>query len=55
MMKSSGARIVPIVCSVVLDFGIQATIQSMEMQSGQQSKNARKVIRPDKYPYFAFP
>ncbi len=50
MMKSSSARIVTIVCLVVLVFGIQATIQSMEMQDGQQLENARQVIQPDKYP-----
>ena len=54
-MKSSSVRIATIVCLVVLLFGVQATIQSMEMQSGQQSKSARKVIKPEAYPYFGLP
>ena len=48
-MKSSSVRIATIVCLVVLLFGVQATIQSMEMQSGQQSASARKVITPEGY------
>ncbi len=48
-MKSSSVRIATIVCLVVLLFGVQATIQSMEMQSGEQSASARKVIIPEGY------
>ena len=50
MMKSKSTPIIAIVCLVVLVFGIQATIQSMAMQDGQQSENTRKVIQPDKNP-----
>jgi len=55
MMKSSRVPIVAIVCLAVLVFGIQATIESMELQSGQQLDNARRVIQPDKNPNLRLP
>ncbi len=53
MMRSKGALGVALVGLFGLVFGLQTTIQSAEMQQG--ADDARRVIRPENYPYFGFP
>ncbi len=48
-MQKTSTRVAVIFCLVALLFGVQATIQSMEMQSGEASAGARKVIVPEGY------